>query len=263
VAPPRNGFWGDWTPGRGTSCSRTRPEASVCRRKGPNSSPNQYVPSGALRKDSMSKSAPVRSRFSLISESTGREWWEAIRSDRSPYRPRSGSSPCGEDREGRRTIRLRSGRTRPGGFGSAGRCGRRAKRSRPSSSSRRSRCRTSRGSRRGPPSGPTRSPGPVAGWGRGACGRWRGGRTDRTWGPARRCRRAATRIFRARALRPRVSGRGREPGRWRRRLPGPTVWPWAGMAWSCFPPELGRTDGRRRPTIPIGNRVRSTRVTTR
>ena len=49
-------------PGVGTGASSSRPSASVCSRNGPNSSPNQKVPSGASCIDSMSKSQPVSTR---------------------------------------------------------------------------------------------------------------------------------------------------------------------------------------------------------
>ena len=56
------GFCGEATPGVGTGAPSSRPSASVCSRNGPNSSPNQNVPSGAICIDSMSKSQPVRTR---------------------------------------------------------------------------------------------------------------------------------------------------------------------------------------------------------
>src|SRR4029450_7233451 len=55
VSMPRNGFCGDLTPGRGIGASSSTPRRSVWRRNGPNSSPNQNVPSGGSRNDSMSK----------------------------------------------------------------------------------------------------------------------------------------------------------------------------------------------------------------
>ena len=58
----RVGFWGDLTPGAGIGASSSRPPLSVCSRNGPNSSPNQNVPSCASCIDSMSKSQPVRTR---------------------------------------------------------------------------------------------------------------------------------------------------------------------------------------------------------
>ena len=57
--------------GSGTGASSTRPFASVWTMNGPNSSPNQNVPSGARRTDSTSKSPPVRIRSSVFSLTIG------------------------------------------------------------------------------------------------------------------------------------------------------------------------------------------------
>ncbi len=87
---PRNGFCGDCTPGSGIGASSTFPVASVCRRNGPNSSPNQKVPSFARRTASRSKSAPVRRRSERTSangtfESGSRSW----RNEMTSHRPRA------------------------------------------------------------------------------------------------------------------------------------------------------------------------------
>ena len=62
---------GEKTLGSGTGASRTRPLASVWTMNGPNGSPNQSVPSGVRRTDSMSKSPPVRIRSSVFSLTIG------------------------------------------------------------------------------------------------------------------------------------------------------------------------------------------------
>ncbi len=59
---PGVGLSGERTPGSGIGASSTFPVLSVWIRNGPNSSPNHSVPSRATRKDSMSKSPPVRRR---------------------------------------------------------------------------------------------------------------------------------------------------------------------------------------------------------
>ena len=69
--PSRYGLSGLKTRGSGTGASSTRPLASTWTMNGPNSSPNQNVPSGAWRTDSMSKSPPVRIRSGVFSLTIG------------------------------------------------------------------------------------------------------------------------------------------------------------------------------------------------
>jgi hypothetical protein len=105
----RNGFWGDWTPGSGTGASSTLPEASVCSRKGPNSSPNHKLPSLACRTDSRSKSAPVSSRSGR--NSGNGTFWSGSRSCRKPSTATVPVPPSAVLKSGR--IRYRRNRKSP------------------------------------------------------------------------------------------------------------------------------------------------------